>query len=384
MRAYVLPDARLVKLAGRFVRLDVDTERLGSAAFVEKFPIDAWPTLLVIDPSNEAVVVRWVGTATAAQIERLALDGERAIRAGQASRADAALARADRLLGERHHAEAAEAYREAVTVGGPGWAGRERAAEARVQALGLSGDAPRCTAAARESLPLVRSPASRARVAAQGLSCALDLDAGPARAAVLPALERTARGVLAAPGVLADDRSSLYDELSAARAAAGDHAGAKALARRWLAFLDREAARAPTPLARSAFDSPRLSAARRLGEPARALPALLASERDLPGEFAPPALLAAAYLDISRPADARAAAERALSRAEGPRRIRVLVLRAQAETALGDRAAARATLEQALREGEALPEALRPEGNLRQARKRLAELGAHAEGAAPP
>ena len=54
MRAYVLPDARLLKLAGRFVRLDVDTERPASAAFVEKFPIDAWPTLLVIDPATEA------------------------------------------------------------------------------------------------------------------------------------------------------------------------------------------------------------------------------------------------------------------------------------------------------------------------------------------
>src|SRR5512132_1561459 len=126
MRAYVLPDARLVKLAGRFVRLDVDTERPASAAFVERFPIDAWPTLLVIDPATEAVVVRWAGTATAAQVERLALDGERAIRAGQASRADAALARADRLLGERRHAAAAEAYRAAVVAAAPGWSGRER------------------------------------------------------------------------------------------------------------------------------------------------------------------------------------------------------------------------------------------------------------------
>src|SRR5512145_3036665 len=109
MRAYVLTDARLMKLAGRFVRLDVDTEQPGSAAFVERFPIDAWPTLLVVDPASEAVVVRWAGTATAAQVEQLALDGERAIRAEKASKADAALARADRLLGERRHAEAAGA-----------------------------------------------------------------------------------------------------------------------------------------------------------------------------------------------------------------------------------------------------------------------------------
>ena len=52
MRAYVLRDARLAKLAGRVVRLDIDTEKPGNAAFVEKFPIDAWPTLLAIDPAT--------------------------------------------------------------------------------------------------------------------------------------------------------------------------------------------------------------------------------------------------------------------------------------------------------------------------------------------
>src|SRR5512133_1902526 len=129
MRAYVLPDPRLAKLAGRFVWLDVDTEKPGNSAFVEKFPIDAWPTLLVIDPEREAVLVRWAGTATAKQVERLAIDGERAMKAGRASRADSALARADRLLGDRKHAEAAAAYRAALATGGPTWTGRERAAE---------------------------------------------------------------------------------------------------------------------------------------------------------------------------------------------------------------------------------------------------------------
>ncbi|HEX9051639.1 MAG TPA: hypothetical protein VF841_13995, partial [Anaeromyxobacter sp.] len=120
MRAYVLPDARLARLAGRVVRLDIDTEKPGNAAFVEKFPIDAWPTLLAIDPGAERVILRWAGTATVAQVEKLALDAERALRAGRASRADEALARADRLLGERRHAEAAAAYRSSWTSGPPG------------------------------------------------------------------------------------------------------------------------------------------------------------------------------------------------------------------------------------------------------------------------
>src|SRR5512138_3642809 len=157
MRSYVLPDRRLAKLAGRFVWLDLDTEQPRNAAFVEKFPIDAWPTILVLDPEREEVLLRWAGTATAEQIERLALDGERALKAGRASRADAALARADRLLGERKHAEAAAAYREALAAGGPSWPRRERAAEALVQSLGFAGDPAACADAARTVLPRVSS-----------------------------------------------------------------------------------------------------------------------------------------------------------------------------------------------------------------------------------
>jgi tetratricopeptide (TPR) repeat protein len=375
MRAYVLPDARLAKLAGRVVRLDIDTEKPGNAPFVEKFPIDAWPTLLAVDPATEEVILRWAGTATVAQVERLARDAERALRAGRASRADATLARADRLLGERRHAEAAAAYREALQAGGKGWERRERAAEALVQATGFSGDAAACAAAARQVLPTLAPGAAAARVAATGLGCARELEDEAARAAALDGLEPLARKALAADGVLADDRSWLYDELAQARAARGDPAGAKALARRWLAFLEGEASRARTPLARSAFDGPRLQAAIRAGEPARALPALLASERDLPNEFTPPTNLGVLYLELGRPQDALAAAERALARAQGPRRIRVLVLEAQAQDALGDRAAARATLERALSEAEAMPEATRPKGYTSRARKLLADMG---------
>src|SRR5512140_2420173 len=147
MRAYVLPDPRLQKLAGRFVRLDVDTEQPRNAAFVEKFPISAWPTLLVVDPATEQVVLRWMGTATAQEIERLALDAERTLKARNTSRADEALGRADRLMGERRYPEAAAVYREALAAGGKAWERRGRAAEAVVQALGFAGDPPGCAAA---------------------------------------------------------------------------------------------------------------------------------------------------------------------------------------------------------------------------------------------
>ena len=371
MRAYVFPDARLAKLAGRFAWLEIDTEKPHNAAFLERYPVEVWPTLLVIDAASETVALRWAGTATAAQVEKLVLDGERALGAGRVTAAEEALARADRLSGERRHAESAVAYAEAVRKGGRGWPGAERAAESRVQALSLAGDPVACADAAREVLPALGHGPAAARASAQGLSCALEIEDEAGREAALSALEPRARQEVGSKGILADDRSWLYDVLSQTRAARGDESGARAASQRWMAFLEDEARRAPTPAARSAFDGPRVSAAIRLGDPARALPAVLASERELPQDYVPPTHLAVLYLELDRPAEALTASRRALSLARGPRRVRVHVLEAQALLALERPGEARAALEAALGDGEALPEAARPEGWLGRAGEML-------------
>jgi tetratricopeptide (TPR) repeat protein len=375
MRAHVLVDARLRKLAGRFVRLDVNTEEPRNAAFLERFPIDVWPTLLAVDPATDRVLVRRGGTATVHEILSLAREAEAMARAEETGAAEAALARAEGLVASRRHAEAAGAFRETLRAGGRAFPRRARAGEGLVQALGFAGDVEGCAAAAREVLAWVAPGAVRVRVAAQGLACALEEDEGPRRDADLAALEPPARRALVAPAALADDRSWLFDVVSQARSARDDEVGARAVARRWLAFLEKEAARARTPLARAAFDAQRLEAALRLGEPARALAPLRASERDLPGDFVPPSNLAVLYLELGRPADALAAADRALALAGGPRRIRVLVTRAKAQQALGDRPAAVETLRRALSEATALPDATRPRRPVAQAERLLAELG---------
>jgi len=65
MRAYVLTDAALTKQAGRFAWLTIDSEKSKNTAFVEKFPVDAWPMFLVIDPKTEKALLKWSGSATA-------------------------------------------------------------------------------------------------------------------------------------------------------------------------------------------------------------------------------------------------------------------------------------------------------------------------------
>jgi len=384
MRATVLTDARLLKLAGQFAWLDLDTEQPRSYAFVEQYPIEAWPTVLVIDPASEKVLLRWMGTATAEELERLLLGAEQTLRQAQteaaADAAGAAMARGRALAGERKHAEAALAFNDALAAGGPRWAERAAAADALLQALASAGDDRVCAGTAAELLPGMERGPAFARVAAAGLGCAAALEHDPSREPAIRAVEPYARRALGLPDLLADDRSGLYDQLFSARRALGDEAGAHRVAREWLAFVQDEARKAPSPLARSAFDGARLTAATALGEVASQLPALEASAKALPEASFAQGYLALGYLEVGRPAEALEVARRAVALAEGPRKVRVLITQAQAQQALGDVEAARATLSYAIAFGDVLPEAVRPRGQLTRARNLLAEWGRAAPG----
>src|SRR6059036_1841413 len=110
MRANVFTDAALTKQAGRFVWLSIDTEKPKNAEFLKKFPIQAWPTFMVVDAQSESASLRWYGSATTQQVVKLLDDGERAIANGKhapaANTPEALLAQADRLNAERKWKEA--------------------------------------------------------------------------------------------------------------------------------------------------------------------------------------------------------------------------------------------------------------------------------------
>src|SRR5215470_15902580 len=112
-----------------------------------------------------------------------------------------------------------------------------------------------------------------------------------------------------------------------------------------------------------------------LGQPERVVPALERNEKDLPNDFNPPARLCVAYLAMNRVGDAEAACKRALGRGmDGPRRLRVLSTLADVQEKKGDRAAARATLQDAIRFAESLPAPQRSDAALRRLRDRLQSL----------
>src|SRR4051794_16462803 len=114
MRANVFTDKALERYAGQFVWLAIDTENGANANFLAKYPINVWPTLLIIDPKKEQVALRYAGGATVPQLSKLLTDGARLAGSSQQSASDKLLVEADRLAGEKKNAEALKLYQQAI------------------------------------------------------------------------------------------------------------------------------------------------------------------------------------------------------------------------------------------------------------------------------
>src|SRR2546428_13287917 len=107
MRAYVFTDRSLARHAGRFVWLEIDTEKRKNAALKQRLGIPALPTFFILDPKGEHVALRWTGGATVSQLEKILDDGKAAVAASAkpqdesspAAHGAHALFRQDRLYG---------------------------------------------------------------------------------------------------------------------------------------------------------------------------------------------------------------------------------------------------------------------------------------------
>src|SRR5436190_10783950 len=357
MKAYVFTDKSLERYAGQFVWLSIDTENGRNAAFLAKYPIHVWPTLLVIDPKKEEVSLKYAGGATVPQLRKL-LDDGRHVFEGTRGAADQAIARADRLANDGKHVEAAQAYQEAIAAAPKSWSRLGRAAESLVFSLQFARDGSRCVEKALVLYPRVKGTYSAANVAAVGLSCATDLKADdPRRANAVAALEKATRETLEDKSIplSGDDKSGLLETLGDAREAMKDEAGTHAMREQWAAFLESEAAKAKTSEQRAVYDSHRLTAYLALKTPEKAIPMLEQSAHDFPKDYNPHSRLAVAYREMKKYDEALAETERALERAYGPRKIGIYRNRSDIFALKGDKENAKKTLEEAIRYAEGLP-----------------------------
>jgi thioredoxin-like negative regulator of GroEL len=363
MRAYVFTDPGMAKLQDRFVWLAVDTENPVNSEVLAHFPVDVWPTLLLVDPTTGTPLRRWLGSATASELVARLEEVDKSWQPGGAGDlAQRSLGDGAALVASGKRAEAAVAYRSAAAASQAGSAEHAQAVELLVLQLSLTRQTAECARTARAELGSIPPGTSLANVAGTGLECALKLpDSDPERLAAAPVLEARVVELIrdASVPMLADDRSGLFETLVDVRRERGDAAGALAAAAEWATYLEAEAARAKTPDARAVFDSHRLLAYLALGQPERAVPMLEQSRRDFPRDYNPSARLAVAYLAMKRPAQALTFAEQAEVLVYGPRTLRVLLTKAEAQAALGDKAGAKATLAHAEELVTSLPEAQR-------------------------
>lgn len=377
MRANVFTDEALGRYAGQFVWLSIDTENAANAKFLAKFPIHILPTMLVVDPKGENVVMRYAGGATVRQLEKLLADGQHAFR-GRGNSADAILVSADKLAAQDKSDEAIKLYEKAIAAAPKNWPRLGRAAEELTLALSMAQRSEQCAATARDLYPRLKGTTSGANVASTGLGCATDLDPNNVkRGELLTMLERDTRQAFddskLRTNLSGDDVSGLYQSLIAARESEKDAAAARKLREKWIDFLNREAAAAKTAEQRAVYDSHRLTAYLELGTPEKAIPLLEQSERDFPNDYNPPARLALAYKAMNKFDEALAASGRALEKAYGPRKIGIYRTRADIYAAKGDKAGARKTLEDAIAYAKSLPEPQRSERTIAALQKKLTE-----------
>ena len=357
MREYIFTDERLRKHGAEFVWLSIDLENDKNADFLARFPAPAVPTLWVLDPETEKPALRWMGTATAPEVLTLLEDAAAAVRHGDASGGDAAVAfvRGKQAAAAGKLEDAAAAFREALQKSDGAWPKRASTVEALagvLQELGLHAE---CVALALEEAPRMPRGTSLVTLLTLSIESVADLpeDTGKVPVEQKKTLIRLGHAVAADPNVtvLADDRSGLFEVLVAiTRKYQGPEAAAP-LAREWATFLEGEAARASTPAARAVFDAHRLLAYLELGKPeieAKAIPMLTASQRDLPRDYNPPARLARAYFELGRTGDALSAIDRALPLAYGGRTLRLFSLKADILKSKGDGEGEKRALDQAI------------------------------------
>jgi tetratricopeptide (TPR) repeat protein len=375
MKAFVFGDAALAPLAGSFVWASIDTEKPKSEAFLRKFPMKNWPTLWVIEPTTEKPLLMWVGSATAPELVMLLESATQELSRAAPGTTEAASAwvRGNHAAAEGRRDEAIVEYQNALARAPAAWTGRARAADALSYQLQASKRDAECVTFCLREWPSLPPGTSRLDVAVAALGCAEKLPKDAPERPAIASLAKDAVRLATDPKepVLADDRSTLFGTLVDFYRATGhdahDDAQALAVAQKWRDFLDGEAGRAPTPQARAVFDSHRMQAYEAVGEREKAIPMLVASERDFPDDYNPPARLARVYLDLGRLDEALAAVRRAEAKIYGPRTLRVLSTEADIWLAMKKPKEAK----QALLHAVELGEKLELPGSYRELREQL-------------
>ncbi|MEB2311926.1 MAG: thioredoxin family protein [Sorangiineae bacterium] len=378
MRSYVLAAPELRRFGGSVVFAAINTDRPENAAFVDRYAIEVWPTFFAIEPASGRLVGYWPGSGSVREMADFlteSLDVKAALEADSLP-ADSPVARlieAKAAQASEHYRAAADAYAAVIELTRADWPRRSEALRGWVQSLYHARDYEECAAVGARYLNELRGASMPADFLSYAFGCTRALRPAE-RASLRERLVARLRVIAAdaSPERSADDRADAYGILAGALDELHDRAGAAEARRQRLAILEAAAAAAPSPETAATFDEGRARAYLALGRAGDAVRLLEERERALPGALEPAVRLADVLMELERWADARAALERALPRAYGKRKVRILEKRAEVEGKLGDRAARLATLEAVVAAWRELAHGGAPPAGLADAERELA------------
>ncbi len=363
MSQTVLRDPGLSSVAGRFVWLALDTDKEINAPVVDKFPPQAWPTYFVIGPDDEGIEARFVGGASVKQFRDMLATGEKAYQDGKAGTLPEGsplrfLRDAHRAEARGDYATAGDLYGKALAAAPADWPRKPDVLVNRIDAMYRVGDYRACMAFGAAKAEETGHAPSTADFSYYAMSCAQELNDPEAAKPVIEHLFEVVSGLVddASAPLSVDDRADALRVLREMKEMLGDEAAARKLAMRQKAMIDEAMARAPDPLHAMTFAWPASEVYVYLGKGAELVPALEKMENDLPNQYDPPARLAWVLLQLGKPDDALAHAQKAYKLVYGPRKARIAGLIADIQHARGDKAAEIQAREELVKVLEALPE----------------------------
>jgi tetratricopeptide (TPR) repeat protein len=378
MKRFVFPDAGLRPVKDAVVWLSIDSENPKNNAFLDRFPLDAWPTFLVIEPRNERVVGRWIGAATVNDFRSFVQEGARAAAQDKHDAATRELHKGYEARGKGDFAVAAIAYRKALQLTRKDDPARPERLILLQMALARSGTpeaARECVQLGTKEMQNTGNSAVATDFVALSNACAEKLPKGEAEATKLRdmSIARLAKLTADTSAPLSvDDRSDAEATLIELYDAAGQHDRAVDVANARAKLLEQAAASAPDATMASTFDAHRTDTYLYLKQSQKAEQLLSEREKQIPDDYNPPARLARVLFEEKKLPEAEAAVDRALSKmTRGQRRIGVLSLKSRILQAEGKPTAA--VVQEQLDVFRELPRTQQTHELEAQLRKKLAE-----------
>lgn len=349
----LLAHANLARYAGQFVWLELSYDEPENHEFLNKYGASATPTFFVINPRDEMVAATQTGAMSLAELKQFLDRGATAVYGNVPTPADAALNRGDTLM-TRQPAEAAREYLRALQLASADWARREVAEASAVQALYDSKQWQQCAENSASYAGKMKRDALFVRTVASGMWCLVSTDPALWVDSQFEKLLPLAEEALSLPTSVRDHRDSIYRTLMYIEVARKDDSAALKWGDRWLAELD--AIRPRSQDERSALDIARVENLQIVGDPARILPALRASEKAMPNDYIASLRLAQMELAAKQYDESIATSRRGLARNPGSvSRVWLLEIEAQALEAKGRTVEARQVLREALTAAERIP-----------------------------